>query len=116
MNDTIIESIVILLVAHFLASISQVILKKAAMLKRDYLWQEYINSYVVIAYILFFVTIFMSIYALKYIPLSMGAVIECSSYIYILILGKICFNERITFGKVLGTIFIFLGIVVYCFL
>lgn len=45
--------------------------------------KEYMNPLVIIAYIMFVGTTFLSIIAYKGIPLSMGPILEATSYIYV---------------------------------
>lgn len=96
----------------FLSAISQVILKKSAMQKHDCIAKEYFNPRVASAYFIFFLTTFMSIYAYKGLPLSMGPVLEATSYIYVTVFGVIVFNEKITKLKIISLVMIILGIII----
>lgn len=105
--------IVCVLLACFLASLSQVILKQATIKKYDKTYKEYLNFRVIFAYVIFFITMLMVMYGYKYIPLSLGIMLDCSTYIYIPLLG-ICFlGEKINFQKIIGIFFIVLGIFMY---
>ena len=73
----------ILLLGVFLSSVSQVMLKKAALRTYETKLREYLNPLVISAYMIFFGTTFLSIYAYKGIPLSMGPVLESTSYLYV---------------------------------
>lgn len=106
----------LLLLGTFLASISQVMLKKAALQSRESKLREYLNPLVIFAYIIFFATTFSSIYAYKGIPLSMGPVLESTSYIYVTVFGVTVFKEKISPRKFLALIFIVGGILVYSLL
>ena len=75
----------ILLLGVFLSSVSQVMLKKAALRTYETKLREYLNPLVISAYMIFFGTTFLSIYAYKGIPLSMGPVLESTSYLLSLI-------------------------------
>lgn len=97
----------------FVSAISQVMLKKAAMKKYDSVIKEYLNPLVIIAYIIFFGTTFLSIMAYKVVPLSMGPILEATSYIYVTIFGVTIFKEKINGKKLLALAFIIGGIVVY---
>ncbi len=74
---------------------------------------EFFNKYVVAAYGVFVLATFLSIYAYKGIPLSMGAVLESTSYLYITIFGAYFFEEQITLQKIVALVFIIAGIVIY---
>jgi len=102
-----------LLVGVFISSISQVMLKKAALKTYSSKIKEYLNPLVIIAYVLFVGTTFLSILAYKGIPLSMGPVLEATSYIYVTIFGVKIFGEKINIGKILALVLIVGGIVVF---
>ncbi len=103
----------VLLVGVFLASVSQVVLKKAAMCTYKTKIQEYLNPLVIGAYIIFFGTTFLNIYAYKGIPLSMGPVLEATSYIYVTIFGVTIFNENLNRKKLAALGLIIGGVLVY---
>lgn len=106
----------LLLLGVFLSAISQVMLKKAAGRKYDAWWKEYLNPLVIFAYVLFVGTTFLSILAYKGIPLSLGPVLEATSYLYITIFGVTVFKERVTRKKCLALALIICGILVSAFL
>lgn len=106
----------LLLLGTFLASVSQVMLKKAALRSYDTKLQEYLNPLVIVAYIIFFGTTFLSIFAYRGIPLSMGPVLEATSYIYVTIFGVTIFKEKINRRKLLALVLIIGGILVYSLL
>lgn len=103
----------LLLVGVFISAISQVMLKKAASKHYDSPVKEYLNPMVMFAYIIFIGTTFLSIFAYRGIPLSMGPVLEATSYIYVTFFGVKVFKEKINGKKVLALGIIVLGIVVY---
>ncbi len=105
-----------LLLGTFLASISQVMLKKAALRTYESKIQEYLNPLVFFAYVIFLGTTFLSIYAYKGIPLSMGPVLEATSYIYVTFFGVTVFKEKLNRKKVLALLLIIGGILVYSLL
>lgn len=106
----------VLLLGVFLSSISQVMLKKATLRTYATKLQEYMNPLVIFAYVIFFGTTFLSIYAYKGIPLSMGPVLEATSYIYVTIFGVTIFHEKIGLRKILALALILSGILVYSLL
>lgn len=113
MDKTTIIYSCVLLFGVFISAISQVLLKKAAMKHYDSKVKEYLNPLVIFAYVIFVGTTFLSIIAYKGIPLSMGPVLEATSYIYVTIFGVTIFHEKINRKKLLALVFIILGIVVY---
>lgn len=113
MNDKVIFYASFILIGTFISSAAQVLLKKAAMKEYCSVKDEYLNKNVIIAYIIFVLATFLSIYAYKGIPLSMGAVLESTSYIYITIFGAFFFQEKISLQKIVALVLIIVGIVVY---
>ena len=104
-----------LLLGVFISAISQVLLKKAALVHYDSHIKEYLNPLVIIAYTMFIGTTFLSIIAYKGIPMSMGPVFEATSYIYVTLFGVKIFKEKINKKKIVALIIIISGIVIYSF-
>lgn len=103
----------ILVLGTFVSSVSQVMLKKAAMKEYANVIREYLNPLVIIAYVLFFASTLASILAYKGIPLSMGPVLEGSAYIFVTVFGVTIFKEKLNMKKVIALLLILVGIVVY---
>jgi drug/metabolite transporter (DMT)-like permease len=93
--------------------VSQVILKKSSERKYASVISEYLNFRVIFAYGLFFVSTLLTMYAYKGVPLSFGVLLEAMGYIYIPILCYFFLNEKISRLKIVGSIFIILGICFY---
>lgn len=115
MSKTEILYSLVLLTGVFISAISQVMLKKAAMREYDSGLKEYLNPLVIFAYMLFFGTTLLSVFAYRGIPLSMGPVLEATSYIYVTFFGVKIFKEKINKGKILALIMIITGIIIYAF-
>lgn len=113
MNHEIIKYACVLLFGVFISAISQVMLKKAASKKYDSVIKEYLNPLVITAYGIFFISSFLSIFAYKGIPLSMGPILEATSYLYVTLFGVKIFGERMTKKKWVALGFILVGIVIY---
>lgn len=105
-----------LLLGVFISAISQVMLKKAANKKYNSIMKEYLNPLVIFAYVLFVGTTFLSILAYKGIPLSMGPVLEATSYFYVTFFGIKIFGEKINRKKIIALGFIIVGIIIYSFM
>ena len=116
MNKSMIIYSMILLVGVFISSISQVMLKKAAMKSYSSKIAEYLNPLVIFAYVLFVGTTFLSIISYKVIPLSVGPILEATSYIYITIFGVVIFKEKLSKSKIIALSIIFSGICVFTLL
>ena len=113
MNKTLLIYACIMLFGTFISAISQVILKKAAGKTCENKIREYVNLPVISAYTIFVVATFLSVFAYKVVPLSMGPILEATSYIYITVFGVTIFKERLTKRKVVALITIIAGIIVY---
>ena len=104
-----------LLLGVFISAISQVMLKKAALRKYKNHLAEYLNHLVICAYVLFVGTTFLSVLAYKGIPLSMGPILEATSYIYVTVFGIVIFKEKMSSRKWLALALILFGIGLYSF-
>ncbi|KTE93858.1 multidrug ABC transporter [Desulfitobacterium hafniense] len=96
----------------FISSISQIMLKKSALKNYDSKIKEYINPLVITAYSVFFISSLLTMFAYKYVPLSIGPILESTGYIFVGVLSYIFLKERINARKLAGMIIILLGIIV----
>lgn len=103
----------VLIFGVFISAISQVLLKKSAQKNYDSKIKEYLNPLVIIAYSIFVLSTFLSMIAYKGIPLSMGPILETTSYIYVTIFGVMIFKEKISKKQIFALVLIIMGIVVY---
>ena len=101
MNKTVLIYSCVLLIGVLVSAISQVLLKKAAMKHYENHLKEYLNPMVIFAY------------AYRGIPLSMGPILEATSYIYVTIFGVKIFHERLNKKKIIALFFIVGGIIIY---
>lgn len=105
--------ILLFLGSVFLSSVSQVILKKSAMEPHENKLKEYLNIKVILAYALFFMCTLFTVIAYRKVPLSLGPILEATSYVYIMLFGFFLFKEKMTLRKIVGNICIILGIVIF---
>ena len=112
MSELIVYSSIFLL-GVLISAISQVFLKKESMKKHDSISGDYLNINVIFAYALFIGTTFLSIVALKVVPLSMGPVLEATSYLWVTLFGVVIFKEVITKRRLFALILIVCGIVLF---
>lgn len=108
--------VIIFLVSVLISSVSQILLKKSAQKEYQDIISEYLNIRVIMSYGLFFVSTLLTMYAYKGVPLSFGALLEASGYIYVPVLSYFFLKERITKLKIIGAVFIILGICCYSLL
>lgn len=113
MNRQLILYAGIMLLGVFISSIAQVLLKKAAQKQYDSVLQEYLNWPVITAYAIFFAATFLSIYAYRVVPLSMGPILEATGYLWVTLFGVTIFHERLDKWKLAALALIIGGIVVY---
>lgn len=102
----------IYLFSVFIASVSQILLKKSAMKKYDYPLGDYINPYVILAYAMLFLSMFLTIMAYRGVDLKMGPVIEATSYIYVAVLSTLFLKEKLSARKKVGLMVILAGIII----
>ncbi len=102
-----------MLVSVAVASLSQILLKKSTFCKYSSVIREYVNPYVVGGYCLLLVSMLMTVYAYSGVDYKNGPVIESLGNVYVLILSRLFFKERISRRKVVGIACIMLGIAVF---
>lgn len=74
------------------------------------------NVRVISAYGIFFLSSFLTMFAYKYVPLSMGPMLEACGYIFVSVLGVLILKEKVGMRKISGMALIILGIVIVsCF-
>lgn len=105
--------IALFLFSVFISSVSQIMLKTSANKEYTRWIDEYLNPKVIIAYGLFFVSSLLTVFAYKYVPLSMGPILEATGYVFVSALGYFILKEKIGKRKIFGLIVIVLGIIVF---
>jgi multidrug transporter EmrE-like cation transporter len=113
MNGTVLKYSLFILFGTFISAISQVMLKKSAQKTYARPIDEYLNPLVITAYAIFFIATLCSIMAYKGIPLSMGPILEATSYIYVTIFGVKIFHESVNKQKIIALVLIISGIIIY---
>ena len=106
MNNSNIQYIAFMVFAVFISSASQIVLKKSANKTYKNIFYEYFNAPVIISYTVFLSTSLFTVYALKYVPLSIVPIIESTGYIFIAILGKVFLKEDLNKKKIIGILII----------
>lgn len=112
MNNKILYAAVFL-ISVLISSVSQIMLKKSANKTYDSKIKEYLNFPVIFAYGLFFMSSLLTVFAYKYIPLSMGPIMEATGYIWVSVLGYLILKEKMTGKKIFGLCIIVAGITVF---
>lgn len=75
--------------------------------------REYLNPYVIVGYGFLFLSMFLTILAYRGLDYKNGPVIESLGYVLVLLLSRLLFGERITKKKLVGTLCILLGIMIF---
>ena len=103
----------IYLIGVIISAFSQVLLKKSANTEDGNFIKQYLNLKVISAYIIFFLATFLSIYAYKVIPVTLGAILGTLEYGLVAILSYIFFKEKLSTKQIIGILLIIIGIIVY---
>ena len=87
MNQAQLPYVALYLLSTFLASVSQVLLKKAALREHKSLLAEYTDWRVILGYGLFVGCSLLTMLAYKGVPLNVGPVLEATGYLYVTFFG-----------------------------
>ena len=96
-----------------ISSFSQVLLKIAANKKHESKLKEYLNPIVIVAYGIFFTSTLLTMYALKFVPLTMSPIIESASYIFVPIFGVLMLKEKISKRRLTGMGIMLIGMIIF---
>ena len=108
--------VLLFLASVFISSVSQILLKKNAGIVYPNKFREYANVKAAVAYGLFFAASLITVWAYKFVPLSMGPILESSGYFFVTILSVIFLKEKVGLKKGIGLGLILTGIAVFSFL
>ncbi|HKM03979.1 MAG TPA: EamA family transporter [Lachnospiraceae bacterium] len=111
MNNII--SYMILLGSVLMASFSQILLKKSALIKYKSMLKEYVNPYVIIGYGMLFGSMLATIIAYSKLEYKNGPMIESLGFVLVMFLSFLIFKERLTKRKVMGSLLIITGIMIF---
>jgi len=104
--------VIIYLIAIFVSSVSQILLKISANHEYDSKIQEYLNWKVLLAYSMFFCSSLITILAYKAVPLSLGPILESVGYVFVAGLSYVFLKERLGKIKIFGLMLIIFGVVI----
>ncbi len=104
--------IIIFLSASLISAFSQILLKLAARKQYRSWIYEYLNIRVVTAYAIFFLATLITVYCYKVIPLSLGAMLESSGYVFVTVLGGLILKEKVSPQKLAGMALVILGVII----
>ena len=105
-------SIIIIIISSLIVAFSQCLLKISANKKYKNAILEYLNPLVILGYMLFVLALILNVVAYRGISYQLGPIIASSSYIFIMVLGRLILKEKITKRKLIGNIIIIIGIII----
>jgi EamA-like transporter family. len=97
----------------FVASVSQTLLKWESGREHKNFVREYLNPGVIGGYGLLALSMLLTMFAYRRLPLSMTPAFESFSYLFVTAFGALVFHERITKKKLLALGLIVAGILVF---
>lgn len=112
MNNVLIYSGIYIL-GVIISAFAQVLLKKSADIKRENKIKEYLNFKTIFAYGIFFGATLCTVFAYKYVPLSMGPILGTTEYIFVALLSLWLLKEKISKKKLIGLTTIVIGVLVF---
>ena len=113
MNQAQLPYVLLYLCSTFLSSVSQVLLKKAALREHKSVLAEYTDWRVILGYGLLGGCPRLTMLAYKGVPRTVGPVLEATGYIYVTIFGVTIFHEKMNPKKIIALAMILVGILVY---
>ncbi len=96
-----------------ISALAQILLKKSADIERESKIKEYLNFKTLFAYAIFFGATLCSVFAYKYVPLSMGPILGATEYVFVAVLSYFLLKEKISKKKLIGLITIILGVLIF---
>ncbi len=105
--------ILVWIISVLISSVAQVMLKVEANRKHESRAKEYLNPMVIGAYAIFFLSTFLTMYALRHVPLTYSPIIEPLSYIFVPVIGVLILKEKISKRRILGILIMLVGIAVF---
>lgn len=100
--------LLLFLVSIFIASLSQILLKKGATHKNIY-----INKHTLIGYGLMGFSTLFTLIGYRGVSLSASQMLQSLSFVFVSILSYIFLNEKISKRNIIGLLFIIIGIIIY---
>ena len=112
MNNSI--AIGIYTISGFVAAISQLILKFAALKPNGKQGiRQFCDIRIIASYVMLFSTVFFNMIAMRYMPYKYAPVLSSLSYVFVILLGRFVLHETIERKKMLGIVLIFGGMFVF---
>lgn len=103
----------LVLLATFIAAVSQIMLKKSAQHKYEIPLLEYVNPLVIGGYALLLGTTLINVLALRFIPMTLAAALDSTGQIFVPALSFLILREHVNRQKLLGIVIIVVGLIIY---
>ena len=98
----------------FIASVSQVLLKKSAEKTYSSLIREYLNPFVIIGYGMMVVSTVCGVIAYHNgVEYKNGVMVESLGFVLVMIFSRVFFGEGITLRKIIGNALILVGMLIF---
>ena len=94
----------------FASAVSQILLNISAGKPHKSWIFEYLNPWVITSYLILFGTLAVNIYLLRFMDLKAQNALASATYIFVMLLSRVIFGEKLTKKKVLGNLCIIAGI------
>lgn len=96
-----------------IAGLSQLMLKKAADKEYKSLARQYVNVNVILGYAIMVASTLCSVFAHRYLPLSLSPVWDALSQIIVIMIGLLALHEKISLRKGIGLALMVSGILIF---
>ena len=110
-----INYIIVFIIAVFMSSFAQILLKVSANKPVKSKLKEYLNIYVISAYLTSFIVILFTIYAYQKIDFRFTPMFDSLAYIFVPMLSFLIIKEKFNKTKLIGIVEIIIGIMVFGF-
>lgn len=95
------------------AAFAQVLLKKGAQIDHGSFIREYLNFHVITGYGLMFIGMILAAFGYRHVEYKNGPVMESIGFIFVMVLSRLFFDEKITKKKLAGNALILAGIAIF---
>ena len=97
----------------FASAVSQILLNISAGKPHKSWIFEYLNPWGITSYLILFGTLAVNIYLLRFMDLKAQNALASATYIFVMLLSRVIFGEKLTKKKVLGNLCIIAGILLF---
>lgn len=106
-------SYVLAFLAVFIASVSQILLKKSAQIEHKHILSKFLNWRVILGYILLLGTTIINVFAYRGVELKVTPMIESTGIIWVTILAVCFLGERPSKRAIFSIVVTIIGILVF---